>query len=66
MRSANHLLTENRLKLGVSGFNGRSPSLTVLDELFMPILRGTPDSGRTADEAGFDALAGPRGSESSP
>ena len=53
---AHPLLNENRLKLGVFGFNGRSPSHTVLDELYMPSWRGILDIGRTADAAGFEAL----------
>ncbi len=56
MHCAHPLFNENSLKLGVFGFNGRSPSHTVLDELYMPSWRGVLDIGRTADDAGFEAL----------
>ncbi len=36
MTANNPLFSANRLKLGVFGFNGRAPSNTLLDELYVP------------------------------
>jgi dimethylsulfone monooxygenase len=56
MNPNNPLLGENRLKLGVFGFNGQAPSNTMLDELYTPSWQRILSIGATADAAGFEAL----------
>jgi len=54
--SNNPLFNENRLKLGVFGFNGQAPSNAILDEMYVPSWPGILDIAARADAAGFEAL----------
>ena len=56
MQPRNPLFNDNRLKLGVFGFNGQAPSHTMLDELHVPTWPRILDVGALADTAGFEAL----------
>jgi len=56
MNLTNPLFNENRMKLGVFGFNGQAPSNSILDELYVPTWPGVLDIGAKADVAGFEAL----------
>ena len=50
------LFNDDRLKLGVFGFNGQAPSNSILDELYVPTWRRILDVGSMADAAGFEVL----------
>jgi alkanesulfonate monooxygenase SsuD/methylene tetrahydromethanopterin reductase-like flavin-dependent oxidoreductase (luciferase family) len=54
--SKNPIFGENRMKLGIFGFNGRAPSHTILDELYVPRWPDIVDIGTAACAAGFEAL----------
>jgi alkanesulfonate monooxygenase SsuD/methylene tetrahydromethanopterin reductase-like flavin-dependent oxidoreductase (luciferase family) len=54
--NSNPLFNDNRLKLGVFGFNGQAPSNSILDELYTPSWRRILEIGAIADAAGFEAL----------
>ncbi len=56
MFSKNPIFGDNRLKLGIFGYNGRAPSHAVLDELYVPRWPEIVDIGTTACAAGFEAL----------
>jgi dimethylsulfone monooxygenase len=53
---SNPLFNENRLKLGVFGFNGQAPSNTLVEELYTPTWPRILHIGALADAAGFEAL----------
>ncbi len=56
MTTVNPLFNDNRLKLGIFGFNGQAPSNTILEELYVPSWPRILDIAAIADTAGFEAV----------
>jgi len=52
----NPLFSDNRLKLGVFGFNGQAPSNTLVEELYRPTWQGALAIAAQAEAAGFEVL----------